>query len=245
MRPPGLKARWKEVEYRMKFARTLLASSAGVLVASAAVVASPLLSVVSTRGVPGGTVNVAINYTTDTNLTGLQFDLLFNTNYLQWGPPVRGDALSDQFLLGTNLIAPGQFRILVISSIRTPMSNGVVVYMPFTIASNAPDHDESLTFTNVSATDAAAEEVALPSTNGVLAVVVPPQISGFMPTSGGVMHLALAGSPGRNYIIQATTNLAAPQWLSFTNVLAGGNPVFDDATTSNFPVRFYRALVAQ
>jgi hypothetical protein len=46
------------------------------------------------------------------------------------------------------------------------------------------------------------------------------------------------------YIIQATTNPAAPQWLSFSNVVAGGNPVFDDATSPNFPVRFYRAQVA-
>ena len=228
----------------MKLARSLLASSLGVLTASVVTVASPLLSVDSTQGIPGSTVNVAINYTTDTNLTGIQFDLLFNTNYLQWGPPIRGNALSDQFL-GTNLIAPGQFRVLAISFVSTPISNGVVVYMPFTIAINAPDHDEPLTFTNVVATGAAAEEVALPTSSGILAVVVPPRITGITPTNSGVMHLALIGSPGRNYIIQATTNLAAPQWLSFSNVLSGGNPVFDDATATNFPVRFYRAQVAQ
>jgi hypothetical protein len=177
-------------------------------------------------------------------VTGLQFDLLFNTNYLQLGPLVRGNALSDQFL-GTNLIAPGQFRVLAISFINTPISNGVFVYMPFTIASNSPDHDEPLVFTNGFATDARAEAVALASSNGVLAVVVPPRISGITPTNGRAMHLALTGSPGRNYIIQAATNLAAPQWLSFTNVLTGGNPIFNDITASNFPVRFYRALIAQ
>ena len=215
------------------------------MLAPAAAVAEPLLSVGSTQGVPGSTVNVAINYTSDTNLTGMNFDLLFNTNYLQWEPVVRGNIPLDQFLLGTNLIAPGQFRVLIISSMRMPMSNGIVLYMPFTIASNAPDHDEPLTFTNVAATDAAAEEVALPTTNGVLAVVVPPQITGITPANSGRMHLALAGSPSRNYIIQATTNLAAPQWLSFSNVLAGSNSVFDDTTASNFPARFYRALVSQ
>lgn len=213
--------------------------------ASAAAVAAPLLSVVSTQGIPGSTVNVAINYTTDTNLTGMNFDLLFSTNYLQWEPVIRGNIPPDQFLLGTNLIAPGQFRVLVISSMRMPICNGIVLYMRFTIASNSPDHNEPLTFTNVAATDAAAEEVALPTNNGVLAVVVPPQISGITPTDGGVMHLALTGSSGRNYVIQATTNLTAPQWLSFSNVLSGGNPVFDDATATNFPVRFYRAQVAQ
>ena len=212
--------------------------------ASATAAAMPLLSVGSTQGIPGSTANVAINFTTDTNVTGVQFDLLFNTNYLQLGQLIRGNALSDQFL-GTNLIAPGQFRVLAISFIDTPISNGVIVYMPFTIASNAPDHDEPLTFTNVFATDALAESVALSLSNGVLAVVVPPRISAIAPTNGGGMRLVLAGSAGRNYVIQAATNLAAPQWLPFTNILAGGSPVFDDVTASNSPLRFYRAQVAQ
>jgi len=227
----------------MKLVRLLPAASLGVLMASVVVPAAPLLSVVSTQGIPGSMVNVAISYTSNTNLTGMNFDLLFNTNYLQWEPVIRGNIPPDQFLLGTNLIAPGQFRVLVISSMRMPMSNGIVLYMPFTIASNAPDHNEPLTFTNVAATDAAAEEVALLTNNGVLAVVLPPQISGITPTNGGAMHLAFIGSPGRNYVIQATTNLAAPQWLSFSNILSGDNPVFDDTTATNVPIRFYRALV--
>lgn len=226
----------------MNHARILLTSCLGLLVSYGVSVAEPTLSVVSTRAVPGSTANVAISFTTDTNVTGLQFDLLFDTNYLQLGPVVSGSAASGQFF-GTNLIAPGQFRVLTISFTDTPMSNGVVAYMPFFIATNAPDHDESLTFTNVFATDAAGDAVAMFSSNGVLAVVVPPLISAITPTNGGVMQLTLAGSPGRNYLIQATANLAAPQWLSFSNLVSGSNPIFDDVTAPNFPVRFYRALV--
>jgi len=223
----------------MKLTHVLLAPCLAGLLASAA--AAPLLSVVSTQAIPGSTANVAINYSTDTNLTGLQFDLVFNTNYLQLGQIIRGNALSDH-VLATNLIAPGSFRVLTFSFSNTPLSNGVVVYMPFTIAANAPDHDEPLVFTNVVATDAAGVMVALPSSNGVLSVVVPPQISKIMPANGGVIHLTLTGSADRNYIIQAATNLAALQWFSFTNVVSGSNAVFDDTTAPNFPVRFYRAL---
>jgi hypothetical protein len=119
-----------------------------------------------------------------------------------------------------------------------------VVYMPFTIATNSPDHDEPLMFTNVAATDAAGVGVFLPATNGVLSVIVPPRVS-IARTNGGIMQLAFNGSTNRNYLVQAATNLAAPQWLAFTNVVAGTNAVFDDVTASNFPVRFYRVQVAQ
>jgi len=212
----------------------------GLLVVFSAV-ASPNMTVGSTNGVPGSTINVPINFFTDINVTGVEFDLLFNTNYLQWGPPMQGNALPPGELMGTNLIAPGQFRILVISFVDAPITNGVLVYMPFTISSNAPDHDEALTFTNVNATDASAFFVALATTNGVLSVVVPPRLSAIARTNAGV-RLALAGSAGRNYMFQATTNLLAPQWLAFTNVV-GSNGVLVDMTASNFPVRFYRAVV--
>ena len=122
------------------------------------------------------------------------------------------------------------------------MTNGVMVYMPFTISSNAPDHDEPLTFTNMSATDENGLAVALLATNGVLSVVVPPRVSAITRTNVGV-RLTLVGSAGRNYTFQAATTLVSPQWLAFTNVV-GSNGVFVDVTASNFPARFYRAVVS-
>jgi hypothetical protein len=204
--------------------------------------AGPLLSVGSTNGAPGATVNVAINYITDGTITGLNFDLLFSTNYLQTGTPVAGNAIPNPFF-GFNTIAPGQLRILSIAFPTAVSSNGVVTYIPFVIASNAPDQLETLTFTNVAATDAGGNGVALPSANGVLAIVTPPQITGIS-SAGGVVHLTLTANASHQYQVQAATNLSAPQWITFTNLLTGPNPVFDDVSASNLPARFYRALIA-
>ncbi len=236
-----LKARGKGVGCGMKLVRLLQALSLGILI-SVPAKAVPLLSVVSTQGVPGSTATIAINYASNTNITGLNFDLLYNTNYLQLGAVTQGNPLPGG-IYGTNLIAPGQFRVLVLSGFGTFLSNGPVVYMPFTIATNSPDHEEPLVFTNVAATDAAGVGMALPTTNGVLSVIVPPRVS-IKLTSGGIRQLAFSASTNRSYAVQSATNLAAPQWLAFTNVISGSDPVFDDMTATNFPVRFYRVLVA-
>lgn len=220
-----------------------LAASLGILVMPASALAAPLLFMVSTQGVPGSTVTVAIDYTSDTNLTGLNFDLLFKTNFLQLGSVTLGNPLPGG-IYGTNLIAPGQFRVLVLSAFGTFLSNGPVVYMPFTIAANSPDHDEPLMFTNVAATDAVGVGVALPVTNGFLSIIVPPQV-GITLTNNGAIQLAFTSNTNRNYTIQAATNPDAPQWSSFTNVVSGSNPVFDDWTASNYPARFYRVQVTQ
>lgn len=205
---------------------------------------APLLSVVSGMGVPGSTVNIAINYVAKTNVSELQFDLLFNTDYLILGSPTLGNALSDHVLL-TSVIAPGTLHASARSASHTPITNGVVAYIPFTIPVGTPDHDESLLLTSVLATNAVGNSVSLLSSNGVLAVVFPPQISAIARTDAGKARLTLTGTTGRRYMIQAATNLAAPEWLSFPNVLTGPNPSFEDALAPNFPLRFYRVVVAR
>ena len=204
--------------------------------------AGPLLSVGSTNGAPGATVIVPINFITDGTITGLNFDLLFGTNYLQTGTPTVGNAIPNP-LFGYNLIAPGQLRILSIAFPTAVSSNGVIAYIPFIIASNAPDGVESLTFTNVAATDAAADNVPLPTNNGTLSIITPPRIAGIS-ASNGVVQIALAANASYRYQIQAATNLATPQWLTLTDVLSGPNPVFADTNAVSFPVRFYRAFIA-
>ncbi len=204
--------------------------------------AGPLLSVGPATGAPGSTVNVAVNFITDGTITGLNFDLLFSTNFLQTGTPVAGNAIPNPFF-GYNTIAPGQLRILSIAFPTAVSSNGVVAVIPFIIATNAPDQLETLTFANVAATDAAANNVPLPTTNGALAIVTPPKITGIS-SARGVIHLTLGANASHQYQVQAATNLSAPQWMTFTNLLTGPNPVFDDTSASNLPMRFYRALIA-
>lgn len=203
--------------------------------------AEPILSVQFTAGAPGSTAWVAVNYTTDTNAPSLQFDLIYRTNDLTAGTPVGGNALSDHQVASAE-VAPGIRRVLIFSFANTPISNGVLAYVPFAIATNATDHDESILFSNVVVSSASASVVPAGTNDGVLAIAVPPQFSAVFPTNGSI-HLQLAGTAGRNYAIQGTTNVAQPVWVPlYTNTAVGGVLAFDDA--AGLPQRFYRAVVA-
>ncbi len=80
--------------------------------------------------------------------------------------------------------------------------------------------------------------------NAVSAIVnvgypTPPQISGDFVRTNGTFQFSLTGTPGQTNIIQVSTNLV--NWIPiYTNV----NPfLFVDPYASNYPVRFYRALL--
>jgi hypothetical protein len=102
-----------------------------------------------------------------------------------------------------------------------------------------------MVLTNVVVSSAEAQGVPASTTNGTLASdILPPQFSSIAPTNGGVIHLQLAGTAGRSYSIQATTNLPSPQWTTLqTGVAINGVLEFDDISADTFPRRFYWALV--
>lgn len=203
----------------------------------------PTLSVGTTAGAPGTTNLVPVNVTIDTNVVSFQFDLLYATNDLTPGPPIGGSALADQQLTNA-VVTPGVFRVLGFSFSNSPITNGVLAYVPFTIAANAPDHDETLILSNMLLVNAQAFVVPVTvNSNAILSVTVPPQFSAIFPTNAGALHLELAGTTGRVYVIQATTNLAVPQWSPLaTNTDVTGVLPFDDVTAGAFPDRLYRAV---
>ncbi len=217
-----------------------------LLFAAANTPADPAMSVGNTVAAPGTTNFVPISIIVDTNVVSLQFDLTFSTNYLTPGTPIGGNALSDQMLFSATQTNHA-FRVLAVSFTDSPITNGVVAYVPFTIASNSPDHDEPLLMTNVVLTDAAGELVpVIVNSNATISITVPPHFSAILPTNAGAIHLELTGTPGRVYEIQATTNLALPQWENLTtNTNVTGILPFDDTSASNFPARFYRAVFAR
>ena len=47
-----------------------------------------------------------------------------------------------------------------------------------------------------------------------------------------------------NFTVQVSTNLAATNWLGFTNNLSVSNSliIFNDTTATNNPKRFYRVM---
>ena len=64
----------------------------------------------------------------------------------------------------------------------------------------------------------------------------------FLPLALAVYWLALLGTPGSNYILQASTNLSFSNWVAIQT-----NPApfsFIETNTGSFPQRFYRAVVA-
>lgn len=203
--------------------------------------ADSVLSVQFTAGAPGTTAMVPVNYTTDTNAPSLQFDLLYDTNYLTAGDPTGGNALSDHQVASAE-VSPGLRRVLILSFSNSPITNGVLVYVPFAISTNAPDHDEMLTMSNVLVVNAGASVVPSESSNGVLAIAVPPRFDAIFPTNGGAVHLELSGTTGRHYAIQTTTNLAQPVWTAIsTNAAVGGLVEFEGQDQEM--ARYYRAVV--
>ncbi len=75
--------------------------------------------------------------------------------------------------------------------------------------------------------------VCAPAARGVL-------VGGVLP--GGSFQLTCNGSPNQTCLIQATTSLSAPDWITIGTNTADGNGIltFIDADTKNYPVRFYR-----
>jgi hypothetical protein len=205
--------------------------------------AAPSLSVRSVALAPGAKVLVAIDYTSDTNAPTLQFDLLYSTTYLASGDPMRGNALSDHSVASAEP-SPGVRRVVIFSGSNHPITNGVLVYVPFTLAANAPDHDEPLRLSNVVVANPQADLVPSNTTDGILALAVPPRFSSIYRTKDGIIHLQLAGSPGRRYSVESTRTVGQSQWLPlYTNVASDGVLLFDDVGAAGLTSRFYRALV--
>jgi hypothetical protein len=224
----------------MNCSHLLAAFLAGFSVASAA----PVLSVNPAAGIPGTTVQVAVGDTTDTNTPSLQFDLLYATNYLATGTPAGGNALSDHQVASSEP-APGVRRVLIFSFSNAALTNGVLAYVPFMIATNAPDHDQPLTLSNVVVSSAQANQVTAYSSNGVLVVAIPPRITSLVRTNGAVL-LQLSGTSARAYRLDAQTNPAAPQWTALaTNTASNGTAEFEDTAAAGFGFRFYRAALAR
>jgi hypothetical protein len=200
------------------------------------------MSLGTTAGAPGTTNPVPVGVTIDTNVVSFQFDLLYATNYLTPGTPVGGSALADQ-QLASAVVTPGVFRVLGFSFSNSPLTNGVLAYVPFAIAGNSPDHDEMLVLSNMLLVNAQAFVVPVTvNSNAILSITLPPHFSAIVPTNAGAIHLELTGTTGRVYVVQSATNLVSPQWIPLTtNTDVTGVLRFDDVSASNFPDQFYRA----
>jgi hypothetical protein len=230
----------------LKLNKLVLAGFLALALGTESAFAGATLSVASATGTPGSTVLVPVSIVSDTNVVALQFDMLYDSNFLTPGTAVGGPALADQ-MYGDNIVTNGVYRVLVYTYSYVPMTNGVIIYVPFTIAANAPDLDEPLPLTNylvLAGTATQLNTVQTTATPGVLTIAIPPAFSS-VTASNSAVHLQLTGSTGRSYIIQTAPSLEGqPQWTSvYTNTTTNGLVTFDDPV-GGATRRFYRAMLA-
>lgn len=100
--------------------------------------------------------------------------------------------------------------------------------------------------TNVITTVATDNGVpALSATNSFIVTIQPnkPQIITSIIHHAGGMEVAFSATPNFTYLVQATTNLAAPQWITISTNTAGPDGTWSilDLDATNHPVRFYRS----
>ena len=80
---------------------------------------------------------------------------------------------------------------------------------------------------------------------GALVLACAPKVRGLLTGKvlpGGSFQLSCNGNPNQTCLIQATTNLIAPNWSTIGTNTADGNGIlqFIDTDTKNYPARFYR-----
>ena len=136
------------------------------------------VSVDSVFVAPGRTVQIPVMLSTDTNVTSLQFDMVYATNHLAIGDIVAGAAVIDPLeIVSSTEISPGVCRVVVASFLKVPVTNGVLAYIPFTVAANAPREAESLQLTNMAFLTPQATRAAVCAVSGAVSIVAPPRFN--------------------------------------------------------------------
>ena len=136
---------------------------------------------------------------------------------------------------------------ITLASVGSPSTNGATITMDTNFVYYTPSG------VNPNVTDAFTYTVAdvYGATNqGTVTVTIAPDtnmqsvnITGIVTLGDGTTQISFAGIPGRNYLIQATTNLTPTiTWTTIGTNSAGTNGLFqyDDLDSTNFANRYYR-----
>ncbi len=206
--------------------------------------AAPSLWVGSTNVLAGNTVWVSLQVLVDTNVPHLQFDLVYETNFLSSATPLAGPALADQIILSSEP-SPGVRRVELFSFSNTPVTSGTLVFVPFTASSNAPGRYTGLVLTNIALTN--VQQQLIPNfnvTNGTLEIMNPPRFTSVVRIPGAGLRVQAVSPPGHLLIIQVNSSLSQNLWTPLlTNQPPLGVTTFDDPSAVKLPARFYRAVL--
>src|SRR5438093_1048986 len=102
------------------------------------------LMVGNVRGAPGSTVSVPIQFASDTTVVAAQFDLVYEATSVSAGTAAGGSAVVGHSVKSSEASA-GVRRVVVYSLENAQFQNGVLVTIPLSISSNAPEGVVGLT----------------------------------------------------------------------------------------------------
>jgi uncharacterized repeat protein (TIGR01451 family) len=195
---------------------------------------------------PVGTAgDVAIGMTASPSVVSVSNNLNFILTVTNYGPSAANGVSV------TNTLPSGVTFVSAAGTQGTAVQNGSLV--TWNIGSLAVNAGAQLTITVKSAvfgminnsahvTSTSADPNPDDDTASVavdVSLLSAPVLSGSLSETNGVFQFTLTGTPDGSYIIQASTNLV--NWIPiYTNI----SPfIFTDPYASNYPSRFYRALV--
>ncbi len=117
-----------------------------------------------------------------------------------------------------------------------PVNAGASLTLSF-VATSVGNYTNTATVTSDTTDPNSDDDVAV-ATLTVVTPVPPALVPTILPNGGG-FQLSVTGNDGLNTTVQASTNL-----INWVNLFTGVSPfVFPDTSASNYPSRFYRAIV--
>lgn len=187
-----------------------------------------------TRGYPATTVSVPVVLRGETNVVALQADILFDTNSLISGAVTSGGTAANH-IVALSEPAAGVRRLLLYSLNNTPLSNGVLANLSFSISPGTHQNALRLSLSNVLLVTAAPTPVV--STNFPGVIVINPVFV----RPDGIVDFFLTVVPRDAYTVQGSSDLIS--WLNLGSVAAPSAIIeFTDTNAPVFPYRFYRAV---
>jgi uncharacterized repeat protein (TIGR01451 family) len=190
--------------------------------------------------------DVGLAMTASPNPVGVGSNLTYVVAVTNYGPSAASGVSA------TNILPAGVTYVSAIGSKGNPpvVNSGIITWNVGLLATNdgatltivaRPNSIGSLTNSAVVASSTSDLNLVNNSASIVVAVgaVQPPKF-GTVTTSNGTFRLTIT-SPANSTIIQACTNLMPASWL---NIYTGTPPfTFTDPYASNYPSRFYRAVL--
>jgi uncharacterized repeat protein (TIGR01451 family) len=193
----------------------------------------------------GFAADLALSMTAASGTVLVGSNVVYIIGVTNYGPSASSNAIvSDTLPSSVSLVSSNSTQgsvtrsgSLVVWNIGTLATNAGA-QLTLVVRANSAGSIENSAIVNADTPDPNPDENFASATVNV-GFPTPPQISGTFVSTNGTFQFSLTGTPGQTNIIQASTNLV--NWIPiYTNV----NPfLFTDPYASNYPVRFYRALL--